>query len=517
MNYLVARVSDVKQRKALPAQRKKLFDYADKKEWVENRDYIYIEFDETAYKADRPDFNKLVIEPLLNEPELAIVVFDKIDRFSRDTTSDERMILTRLFKSGKIEIHFPSDNLFIHKNSPAADLFRLEIGISLASYYSSSIRDNVKRRFDQMLADGIWVGKAPIGYTNYQEKDAQGKTFKGIKIDAERNHHIHEAFELRASGMPYKSIAKEMEKRGLVSNTKHRKPVTTAQWEEILNNPWYIGTMRYDGKEYEHHYPLFIEQWLWDKCQEVKLQRSTGRTKYNSRPFLFKNIKCHTCGYSISFFEATNRNGLTYGHCTEYGGKHGAPYVNEEDILKQVRKVFASITLPKSELPRLVAEIEKNRQSEQEYYISTRTRLQKEYEELDTKVEELYEDRDKFSSRPDVFEKMVNKISERQKKIQQELADHSDGDKAFAIGATYILELCSRAVELFDAESTSLEQKRFLIDFVLSNMALDGKKLVFTLKEPFDVIAEFSKTSNWYTRYDSNVRPSVPKTDALIH
>lgn len=501
MNYLVARVSDVKQRKALPAQKKKLLAYADTKDWVENRDYIYIEFDETAYKVDRKDFNKLVIEPLQAEKELAIVVFDKIDRFSRDTTSNERTILTRLFKSGAIEIHFPSDNLFIHKNSPAADLFRLEIGISLASYYSSSIRDNVKRRFDQLLADGIWVGKAPIGYMNYHVLDDEGKVkTKKIKIDKKRSHLIHKAFELRANGMPYKSIAKEMEKQGLVSNTKHRKPVTTAQWEEILNNPWYIGTMRYDGKEYAHKYPLFIEQWLWDKCQEVKHQRSSGRTKYNSRPFLFKNIKCHTCGYSVSFFEATNRNGLTYGHCTEYGGKHGAPYVNEEDILKQVRKVFASITLPKGELPRLVAEIEKNRQSEQEYYTSTREHLQKEYKELDDKVEELYEDRSKFDARPDVFEKMVNKISERQKKIQQELADHSDGDKAFAIGATYILELCSRAVELFDAESTNLEQKRFLIDFVLSNMALDGKKLVFTLKEPFDVIAEFSKNSNWYTR-----------------
>ncbi len=72
------------------------------------------------------------------------------------------------------------------------------------------------------------------------------------------------------------------------------------------------------------------------------------------------------------------------------------------------------------------------------------------------------------------------------------------GDKAFVIGASYILEVCSRAVELFDAETTTLEQKRYLIDFTLSNLTLEGKTLHFNLLEPFDAIAECAKSANWY-------------------
>src|SRR6266850_3721473 len=123
MNYLIARVSDPEQRKALPAQKQKLYDYANRMKWVEDEDFIYIEYDETAFKEDRKDFRELVIVPLQNEKELAIAVFDKIDRFSRDSTSEERQALTKLFRQGKIELHFPSDNLYIHKESPAADLF----------------------------------------------------------------------------------------------------------------------------------------------------------------------------------------------------------------------------------------------------------------------------------------------------------------------------------------------------------------------------------------------------------
>jgi len=44
----------------------------------------------------------------------------------------------------------------------------------------------------------------------------------------------------------------------------------------------------------------------------------------------------------------------------------------------------------------------------------------------------------------EVFEKMVKKIEGKQKLILQELEDHSNGDKAFILGASYILEVCSR-------------------------------------------------------------------------
>lgn len=39
MNYLIARVSDPDQKKALPAQKKRLEDYAKSLDWVEDKDY----------------------------------------------------------------------------------------------------------------------------------------------------------------------------------------------------------------------------------------------------------------------------------------------------------------------------------------------------------------------------------------------------------------------------------------------------------------------------------------------
>ena len=504
MNYLVARVSDREQRKALPAQKKKLYDYAERLRWKDGEDFKYIEFDETAFKENRKDFRALVIEPLKKQKDAAIVVFDKIDRYTRDSSSDEKAALTQMWKAGKIEMHFPSDNLYINRDSPAADLFRLDIGIALAGYYSSAIRDNVKRRFEQMLNDGIWTGKAPIGYTNFQEQQPDGKMLKGIRVDPVRAPHIIKAFELRSTGLPYKEITKMMKARGLVSNTRHRKPITLAQWEKIFKNPFYVGRMLYMGKEYDHKYEPIIEPWLWDKVQDMKLARGLNKTKYASKPYLFKQLKCHTCGYSVTF-DGPKRNGkYIYGKCTEYGGKHGAQWVNEEKLYEQVRELLRSIHLPESELPTLVAEVQKNYESEQEYYTSMKTGLQKEYDALDEELEGLFRDRQQFASHHDMFERMVKKIEVRQKEILGEMQDHSDGDKAFVIGASYLIDVCSRAAELFDAKTSKLEQKRYLLSFILSNTTLEGEKLHFTLKEPFEDVINMSKTQNWCGRRESN-------------
>ena len=54
---LIARVSDVEQRQALPAQRLRLQDYARK---FETASVFYFEFDESAYKGTRQKFAELI-------------------------------------------------------------------------------------------------------------------------------------------------------------------------------------------------------------------------------------------------------------------------------------------------------------------------------------------------------------------------------------------------------------------------------------------------------------------------
>ncbi len=58
-----------------------------------------------------------------------------------------------------------------------------------------------------------------------------------------------------------------------------------------------------------------------------------------------------------------------------------------------------------------------------------------------------------------------------------------------------LLNICSKALELF--ESSKVEQKRQLINFLLSNLQLRGKKLEYTLKKPFDALIDLDYRSIW--------------------
>jgi site-specific DNA recombinase len=227
---LIARVSDVDQRKALPAQKLRLKQYAaglDPKA-------EYYEFDESAHKDVRKLFAKLV-EHIKSQKEPCAVVHDKIDRYTRDASQEEVRVLNNLVKNGKIELHFPSDNLFINKHSPAADLFRLGIGMALAKYYSDSIRDNVLRRFSQLIEDCIWISYAPCGYLNVHTGPIN-KPVKDIIVDQERAPHIVTMFEKRAIGMSYAAIADLVNKAGMRS--KSGKPMTKGGIEKITRNPF---------------------------------------------------------------------------------------------------------------------------------------------------------------------------------------------------------------------------------------------------------------------------------------
>lgn len=210
---LIARVSDVEQRKALPAQKLRLKQYA------QGRDpqAEYYEFDESAHKDTRKKFSKLV-EHIRSQRESLEVVFDKIDRFTRDSSQDEVKQINLLVKQGRITLSFPSDNLFINKNSPAADLFRLGIGVALAKYYSDSIRDNVQRRFQQLLADKTWVGRAPVGYVNVH-RGTITKPIKDIEVDPARAPFVVRVYEKRSTGMSLRAITKLINSEGMTSKT----------------------------------------------------------------------------------------------------------------------------------------------------------------------------------------------------------------------------------------------------------------------------------------------------------
>jgi site-specific DNA recombinase len=87
----------------------------------------------------------------------------------------------------------------------------------------------------------------------------------------------------------------------------------------------------------------------------------------------------------------------------------------------------------------------------------------------------------------DEYDRKARELKERQTEIALRIEQHQQGEGDYRTTLESLISLASRAAEIFDR--SKIEQKRELVAFVFSNLRLRGKKLEFSLRSPFDLMA----------------------------
>ncbi len=99
-----------------------------------------------------------------------------------------------------------------------------------------------------------------------------------------------------------------------------------------------------------------------------------------------------------------------------------------------------------------------------------------------------------------MYDKKLKEYKEKQQDLFIQMEEHSKSDENFYLTASKVLDLASRALEIF--ESSEVTEKRAFLNFLLQNPVLSGRNLLFKLKSPFDVIAQCGKTQDWLPGLD---------------
>ena len=95
----------------------------------------------------------------------------------------------------------------------------------------------------------------------------------------------------------------------------------------------------------------------------------------------------------------------------------------------------------------------------------------------------------------DEYDRKARELKERQTEIALRIEQHQKGEGDYRTTLETLMSVASRAAELFERSKT--EQKRELLAFVFSNLRLRGKKLEFSLRSPFDLMANRADHANW--------------------
>lgn len=87
-----------------------------------------------------------------------------------------------------------------------------------------------------------------------------------------------------------------------------------------------------------------------------------------------------------------------------------------------------------------------------------------------------------------MYDKKHKELKEKQYDLGIQLEEFTKADESYHITARQVLSLAQRASDIL--ESSEVLEKQEFLRFLLQNPTAKGKKLVFTMREPFEAIAK---------------------------
>ena len=77
--------------------------------------------------------------------------------------------------------------------------------------------------------------------------------------------------------------------------------------------------------------------------------------------------------------------------------------------------------------------------------------------------------------------------------MEIELAEHTKADYEYQTAVAVVVSLARRAKTIFENSSEPAEKRAFL-NYILQNPTVNGKKLEFTMRSPFNLVLELASS-----------------------
>ena len=295
------RVSTVEQTELSPAsQLKTIRDYAKNHGYIIPDEYIFQDDGISGKSADkRPAFRLMIATAKEAERPFDAIFVWKFSRFARN--QEEAIMYKNLLRKKGVEVVSISEP---SNDSPFSSLIERIIEW-MDEYYLINLAGEVKRGMKEKASRGEPTGRCAFGYR------VENKTL----VPTDDAAIVKMIFEQYAAGKGVYSIVTGLNDSGLKIR---RKPFAKNSVQYILNNPTYIGKIRWeedghlkynrasyipaldelpDGK----HEPI-ISMELWDAVQE-RLRNSRQEIRYaraGHDVYMLKGLcRCSACGNTL--------------------------------------------------------------------------------------------------------------------------------------------------------------------------------------------------------------------------
>ncbi|MEK7632366.1 MAG: recombinase family protein [Patescibacteria group bacterium] len=457
--------------------------------------HIFRDEGESARTDARPGLQALLDR--CRQGGIDAVYVHQVSRLARNTIDHAAIVGT--LRKKKIKLISATENI----DETPEGKFTEGILAAMAEYQSLNLGRDVLKGMNQRAQQGLWNTKAGFGYKNVKEIDSDGIERKYVAPDPKTRDLAVKVFEMFATGQ-YTAIelTKWLYSQG-IRQGRVDKPLSGSVICRMLKNPFYIGSIRWNGVEAKGSHVPLISRELFQRVQFALEDRVHGRSKKRKNAFLLRGIMiCGECGGGITYEKQTTSSGrvISYYRCSKKREGHpvfcSQSYVETTQLEGEVLKALKVVRLP----ARIVGRIEKKLQ---EIHEREQTSVTKERRELTRKIEEL-----DAKERALVNKYLENKLSEE---IYETIREEVSSDRArckarLEANQTMIqsaIQILERAVafirDLPKAYKRAPEPlKRQILAIVFKDLIVrDGKLYKAILNAPLDYLCkEFVHNKN---------------------
>lgn len=391
--------------------------------------------------------------------EVRNLIVEKVDRHARNfydaVETDEWLQANETRK-----IHFIKDGLALHKNSRSQEWLNWGIRVVMAKNYIDNLREEAMKGWSEKLAQGWLPGVPPQGYLN---KTVDGRR---IQVPDEKTWRIvKEMFELYLQpGQNGKTVTKEIALRGV--RTRKGRPYVHGRIDEMLKNPYYVGIIRWDGREYPGKHETFIDRELWDRVQ--KKMHGGRPAVYKKHNPLFKNlITCEICNGVVTW---QLQKGRYYGACQRRNPLCKVKKTIREDRLEEsIQLLLNDLVCPSQQLIAWVTEqLEAKRKTTSHANEDSLEAINKQVDRLVRMDGDLYDDKlagditkDVYQTKHATFMEQLNELRSKQTSLENKV-NKNDLPQRLAL-----LKLTQMAAKLY--QTRTIDQKRVILTKLFSS------------------------------------------------
>ena len=339
---------------------------------------------ESARSSDRPAFLEMIDYCLTNyrAHEIKAIICSDTSRFARNRY-DALLFKKQLAKKG-IRVHFATQNL---SDGPEGELLEAFLEAT-DEFYSKNLARNIIRGMEENARRGYLNGsKPPLGYQIIKIPDAKGNLKGRLEVVEHEASVIRLIFHLYLSGLGYKSICDELDKRGIRTREGRRFPRNTI--ESLLKNRRYEGDLVFRKIVVKNVHPPIISREVFEKAQALGKERDPKKISGRelSSPLLFSGLLfCGNCGEKLTYERTFKPNKTyTYYSCSSFKRRRTeCPSPIRFDVKRidqyLLNKIFSRILTHKN-LKNLLVQLERLRIK---LLNDSRSRLNKLHYELNT-------------------------------------------------------------------------------------------------------------------------------------